>query len=82
MIHYNPFPEEHEDLCWFTDSAWRKDRRGCWDWDDWNRWKKVSSHHHYVAIKLLQNEYLSQLGMSYATGRKGVRQFYDASFQV
>ena len=75
------WPEDHFGLCWFTRSASLS--RRCWDAPEWDYWDRVSGGIGKVtAVTLLQNEYMSQLGLSYATGRAGAMRFFDTAFRV
>ena len=72
-------PESHFGLCWFSYRA----ATTCWTSSEWKYWDKVSGDiGHVTAVTLLRNEYMSQLGLSYATGRAGAKRFFDTAFRV
>ena len=72
-------PEGHFGLCWFTGGQGGL----CWNDEEWAYWDEVSGNiGHLTARKLLQNEYMSQIGLSWSAGRAGVKRFFDTAFRV
>jgi hypothetical protein len=78
-------PDDHFGLCWFTATPHASSSFyvNCWTESEWAYWRTVSGGiGRLTAVTLLQNEYMSQLGLSYAAGRRGVKRFYDTAFRV
>ena len=75
------WPEGHFGLCWFTFESYGNGN--CWSSSEWEYWKTVSGGVGKLsAATLLKNEYMSQLGLSFATGRAGAMRFFDTAFRV
>ena len=75
------WPKGHFGLCWFTLLSHRENY--CWSPSEWKYWDTVSGGiGHITAATLLRSEYMSQLGLSYATGRAGAKRFFDTAFRV
>jgi len=80
-IGHGWWPEGHFGLCWFTTRALFHDH--CWSTSEWKYWDTVSGGiGKRTAVTLLKNEFMSQLGLSYATGRAGAMRFFDTAFRV
>ena len=80
-------PDDHFGLCWFTSNCQYSgpyyNGGTCWTKSEWKYWHKVSGGiGRLTAVTLLKNEYMSQLGLSFAAGRRGVKRFYDTAFRV